>query len=91
MSKSPCLSKCCVHCSDILRFADLLIGNKVRVSEEFGISEFELRLLPTVSNKILKNPHNTDLFDYFLSVERLKMKFGQSMFSRLEISETNKF
>ena len=29
--------------SDILRFADLLIGNKVRVSEEFGISEFELR------------------------------------------------
>ena len=34
---------------------------------------------------------NIDLFDYFLFMERIKMKLGNSMFPRLEISETNKF
>ena len=39
-----------------------------------------LRWLPTLS-----------IFDYFLFVERLKMKLGNSMFPRLDISQTNEF
>ena len=33
---------------------------------------------------------NIDLFDYFLFVEHIKIELGNSMFPRLEISETNK-
>ena len=41
--------------------------------------------------KYYKIHFNIDLFDYFLFVERIKMKLRNIMFPRLEISETNKF
>ena len=55
------------------------------------IRKLKLRWLPTVSNKYYRIHFNFDLFDYFLFVELVKVKLGNSMFPQLEISETNKF
>ena len=51
-----------------------------------------LRWLPIFSETKYYRVHlNIDLLDYFMFMKRRKMKLGNSMFPRLEISETNKF